>query len=191
MLSQVPLVDGDDAIVGGKTFPLNKLDKYGEQLDLRRKNSWVARLDEVSMPEILEVQLINQVVPTLFASQFKVLLEKSPLPDRYIVNVSSPEGQFSVRKEEGRHPHTCIAKAALDMLTFSIADDYAKSGIYVTSVDPGWVTQQFPLKGYHKYEFGIDINDAASRVCDPIFLGINEHMYLYGSFFKHYKKVRW
>ncbi|MBY9003920.1 MAG: hypothetical protein KGD73_08110, partial [Candidatus Lokiarchaeota archaeon] len=72
--------------------------------------------EDVSIPEILEVQLINQVVPTMFVSKLKKLLLKSPKMDKYIVNVSSAEGQFSLSKD-GRHPHTCIAKAALNMLT--------------------------------------------------------------------------
>ncbi|MBN1800997.1 MAG: SDR family oxidoreductase [Candidatus Lokiarchaeota archaeon] len=190
-LSQIPLSE-EDNYEYGETYPKGQYDQYGEQLDLRDFNSWVMRMDDVSVPEILEVQLINQVVPTMFVSKLKTMLKASPHQVKYIVNVSSPEGQFRFDKEN-RHPHTCMAKAALNMLTFSIAEDYAQDKIFVTCADPGWVTEQFPLKGRSKKnrKFAIDLEDAAARVCDPIFMGENEHKYWRGYFFRHYKKSDW
>lgn len=190
-LSQIPLIE-EDFIIKEDLLPKGELDQYNEQIDLRDYNTWVTHLEDVSIPEILEVQLINQVVPTMFVSKLKKLLLKSPKMDKYIVNVSSAEGQFSLSKD-GRHPHTCIAKAALNMLTFSIAEDYAFENIYVTSADPGWVTEQFPRKGTgrRKHYFALDLEDAATRVCDPIFMGVNENKYWRCCLFKHFKKARW
>ncbi len=190
-LSQIPLSE-EDVYEYGEIYPKGQYDQYGEQLDLRDFNSWVMRMDDVSVPEILEVQLINQVVPTMFVSKLKAMFKRSPNQVKYIVNVSSPEGQFRFDKEN-RHPHTCMAKAALNMLTFSIAEDYAQDKIFVTCTDPGWVTEQFPLKGRSKKnrKFAIDLEDAAARVCDPIFMGENEQKYWRGYFFRHYKKSDW
>lgn len=190
-LSQIPL-NKEDIIDYGEIFPKGEYDQYGEQIDLRDYNTWVTPMDEVSIPEILEVQLINQIVPTLFVSKLKPMLLRSPNQFKYIVNVSSIEGQFSFNKE-GRHPHTCIAKAALNMLTFSIAEDYAYDRIFVTSTDPGWVTEQFPLRGKNSKvrNFALDLEDAAARVCDPIFTGVNERKFWRRRFFKHYRATKW
>jgi NAD(P)-dependent dehydrogenase (short-subunit alcohol dehydrogenase family) len=191
-LSQIP-VSIEDETEYNKIFPRGEFDQYHEQLDLRDHNTWVTSMDQVSIPEILEVQLINQIVPTMFVSKLKPLLMRSPNRFKFIVNVSSPEGQFFFDKDEGRHPHTCIAKAALNMLTFSIANNYARNGIFVTSVDPGWITEQFPLGGHGAInrEFALDLEDAAARVCDPIFIGLNKNKFWRGKFFRHYKETKW
>ncbi len=192
-LSQIPLIDDDIIERSEGNFPLNQFDEYDEQLDLRTKNTWVSRLNEVSIPEILEVQVINSIVPTLIVSQFRELLTKSPFSERFIINVSSAEGQFSIPKLEGRHPHTCIAKASLNMITHSIAEDYFFDSIYVNSVDPGWISEQFPLrgKGMMKHKFVLDLEDAAARICDPIFIALNEGIYFRGMLLKHYRKDQW
>ena len=54
----------------------------------------------------------------------------------FVVNVSSMEGKF-YRKKMATHPHTNMAKAAMNMMTRTSAADYASSGIYMTAVDTG------------------------------------------------------
>ncbi len=187
-LSQIPLIEGDENY-DPSVFPPGQRDDAGEQLDLRTSNTWVQDLENVNLAEMLEVQIINQIVPTFFSSKLKPLFERSPAKDKYIINVSSQEGKFSLSKD-GRHPHTCIAKSALNMLTHSIAGIYAMSGIYVNSVDPGWISEQFPYS-QKKRRFVIDIHDSAARICDPIFQGINKEVFWRGLFFKNFNAARW
>lgn len=148
------------------------------------QNSWLLRIDEISMPEMVEVQLINAVAPSVLVSQLKTLLMRSPSPKRYIINVSAVEGQFSNEKN-GLHPHTSMAKAALNMLTYSVAGDYAKTGIYMNSVDPGWVSDQ--ISDLEQAELPLDVVDAAARICDPIFTKQS----IYGQFLKDYHPTTW
>ena len=79
------------------------------------------------------------------------------------------------------------------MLTFSIAESYAYDGIFVTSADPGWVTEQYPLIGRNAKtrKFPLDLDDAAARICDPIFTGINENKHWRRCIFKHYRSTKW
>ena len=56
------------------------------------------------------------------------------------------EGKFHRFKKSDRHPHTNMAKAALNMLTHTAASDLAKSGIYMNAVDTGWVTDEDPVE---------------------------------------------
>lgn len=55
---------------------------------------------------------------------------------RFVVNVSSMEGKF-YRRKLATHPHTNMAKAALNMMTRTSASDYQKDNIYMTAVDTG------------------------------------------------------
>ncbi len=172
-------------------FPPGEMDTHGEQIDNRPVNSWMLTLDQVSFSEILEVHLINAVAPAVLAGQLKALMLRSPHPNRYIINVSAAEGRFAAYKA-GEHPHTNMAKAALNMLTRTIASDYAATGIYVNSIDPGWVSDQTPHENDASRAavlqlLPIDMTDAAARLCDPIF----ENATLHGKMLKDYQEVNW
>nr|MBN1228378.1 SDR family oxidoreductase [Anaerolineae bacterium] len=188
-MSQIALVDGD-ATPDAEQFPPDQFDEDGQQLDRRTFNSWVMRIDDVSMPEILEVQLINVTAPTLLVSRLKGLMERSPFPARFIVNVSSVEGQFAQEKQS-IHVHTNMAKAALNMLTHSSAEQYAASGIYMNSVDPGWISHQAPGASIDDIPLPIDMLDGAARICDPIFNVLNGQSPTWGKFLKDYQVNDW
>lgn len=190
--SQIPLVEGDDDT---DSFPQGQYDADGQQVDNRVKNSWTLPLDDVSIPEMLEVQLVNVIAPEMLVSQFKALMSKSPFDDRYIVNVSAAEGRFGQGKTR-THIHTNMAKAALNMLTYSAAPYYAESGIYMTSVDPGWVSDQAPTtsdteRTERQQIIPLDYEDGASRVCDPILTGVIQGEFLQGVLLKNYAVVAW
>ena len=74
--------------------------------------------------------------------QLKDMMMRSGEPS-WIINVSSMEGRFSSFKERV-HPHTNMAKAALNMMTCTSSNDYAHSKIFMSSVDTGWVTEENP-----------------------------------------------
>ncbi|MEU4223841.1 SDR family NAD(P)-dependent oxidoreductase [Nonomuraea sp. NPDC026600] len=176
-------------------FPAGQTDETGQPLDLRDRNSWSLRLHEVDPAEWLEVQLVNSFAPFLLTSRLRGLLEDSPWPDRYVVQVSAMEGSFSREQKTVRHPHTNMAKAALNMLTRTAAADYAASGIYMNSVDTGWVTDERPHPGKTaQREAGfrppLDVIDGAARVYDPIVRGVAGNR-VSGLFLKDYRPVDW
>jgi len=187
----------DDHECGLDVFPGGKLDADLQQVDLRAMNSWRMTLADVPTPELLEVQLVNAIAPFVICSKLKPLLLKSPAADRYAVNVTAMEGIFSRGTKTDKHPHTNMAKAALNMMTFTSARDYAEDGIYMTAVDTGWVTDEDPAhisvrkQEEHLFQPPLDIVDGAARLVDPIFTGINTGEYLWGKFLKDYKPANW
>jgi NAD(P)-dependent dehydrogenase (short-subunit alcohol dehydrogenase family) len=107
------------------------------------------------------------------------------------------EGQFS-RHKTVFHPHTNMAKAALNMMTRTSGEDYAKDGIYMTSVDTGWVTDEKPTMARERdqQENGffppLDIVDGMARIYHPVAEGINkEEKPHYGVFLKDYAPCPW
>merc|ERR1712129_371631 len=140
--------------------------------------SWLLRLGEVSTPETVEVFCINALTPFILNGQLRPLLERSPHLDRYIVNVSAMEGKF-YRYKQPTHPHTNMAKAALNMMTRTSAEEYAATScIYMNSVDTGWINDENPLPtasriaAEHSFQTPIDEIDAAARILDPVLTGM-------------------
>jgi NAD(P)-dependent dehydrogenase (short-subunit alcohol dehydrogenase family) len=195
-LSQVALTEED--LAGGEAlFPTGLLDADLQQIDRREINSWRLALDQVATVELLEVQLVNSIAPFVLNARLRCLMAKEPTFDRHIVNVSAMEGQFYRRFKTDKHPHTNMAKAALNMMTRTSATDYAKDGIFMNSVDTGWVTDEDPEhiavrktaeNGFHP---PLDIVDGAARIVDPIFDGLNTGRHVYGQFLKDYRPAPW
>ena len=178
-----------------RLFPTGMIDETGQPLDLRQVNSWVLRDSEVSPQEWLQVQVVNAFAPFMLTSRLRPLLEKSAHGDRYVVQVSAMEGVYEQRGKTPRHPHTNMAKAALNMLTRTVADDYAAAGIFMSSVDTGWVTDEKPheAKTAHRsqgFRPPLDVVDGAARVYDPIVRGVTGDA-VYGVLLKDYRSVPW
>lgn len=178
-------------------LPAQKWEDNEELADSRTTNSWLLRLDEVSAPEMLEVQLVNSVAPFLLNSRLKSLLMRSPFERRFIVNVSAMEGQFS-RHKTVFHPHTNMAKAALNMMTRTSGADYARDKIYMNSVDTGWVTDENPtikrerIQEERGFFAPLDIVDGMARIYHPIAQGINNPEEPFaGRFLKDYAPCPW
>ena len=179
-------------------FPANEQDAYGQQVDRRPNNSWSLTLEEINAFEMLEVQLVNSIAPFLLCGQLKPLLLRSPQTRRFIINVSASEGQFEQPKKSARHPHTNMAKAALNMLTRTSAAEYAQCGIYMNSVDTGCVTDENPhsMKRRVRERDGfftpLDVIDGAARVYDPVARSVTEpEQPLWGHFLKDYAPYPW
>ncbi|NKY85183.1 SDR family NAD(P)-dependent oxidoreductase [Nocardia veterana] len=191
----------DLALVAGSATPERisggvAIDAGGLVPDLAHTNSWVQTVAEVDATELLEVQLCNSTAPFLLISRLRPALAASPARRKYVVNVSAMEGVFSRGYKGPGHPHTNMAKAALNMLTRTSAREMFESDrILMTAVDTGWITDERPHytkvrlaeEGFHA---PLDLVDGAARVYDPIVRG-EAGVDLFGCFLKDYEPSNW
>jgi NAD(P)-dependent dehydrogenase (short-subunit alcohol dehydrogenase family) len=195
-LSQIRMTY-DDRTCGREAFPEGRLDGDLQQVDLRAHNTWRMTLAEVPTAELLEVLLINAVAPFVLAARLKPLLLRAGAREAHVVNVSAMEGVFSRGTKTDKHPHTNMAKAALNMLTRTSAPDYARDGIHMNAVDTGWVTDEDPIaharrkQEEHDFQPPLDVVDGAARILDPLFVGLNTGVHASGQFFKDYRPAAW
>ena len=188
------------ALVAGSASPeriaaSTAIDAGGLVPDLLTINSWTQRVNEVDPLELLEVQLCNMTAPFILISRLRAAMAASPAHRKYVVNVSAMEGVFSRGYKGPGHPHTNMAKAALNMLTRTSATELLTDGILMTAVDTGWITDERPHytkvrladEGFHA---PLDLVDGAARVYHPIVAGESGED-LYGCFLKDYRKANW
>lgn len=195
-LSQIPY-SFDNCLVAQEVFPEGKLDADLQQVDLRKTNSWRLKLGEIETTEMVEVQLVNSIAPFVLCNRLSEIMKKEVTGQKHIINVSAMEGKFHSFFKESRHPHTNMAKAALNMLTHTSSGNLAKHGIYMNAVDTGWVTDEDPAElarkkeELHDFQPPLDIVDGAARVMDPLFDGINTGKHWCGKFLKDYRPIPW
>jgi NAD(P)-dependent dehydrogenase (short-subunit alcohol dehydrogenase family) len=188
-------------------FPKGVLDQDLQQVDLREHNSWRLPLHEVPTVELLEVLLVNATAPFVMTARLKPLMVRSATPPpqtatshdaaRHVVLVSAMEGQFYRTLKTDRHPHTNMAKAALNMLVRTSAPDLLKDRIYMNAVDTGWVTDEDPAHiaarkaEEHAFSPPLDIVDGAARIVAPIIEGFQTGDHRAGHFYKDYRPAPW
>ncbi|MFD4029352.1 SDR family NAD(P)-dependent oxidoreductase [Streptomyces sp. NPDC058637] len=189
------------ALVTGSASPARiaagtAIDAGGLVPDLHDTNSWIQTVEEVEPIELLEVQLCNSTAPFILISRLRPAMARTAAKRAYVVNVSAMEGVFGRGYKGAGHPHTNMAKAALNMLTRTSAQEmFEKDGILMTAVDTGWITDERPHpdkirlaeEGFHA---PLDLIDGAARVYDPIVRG-EEGEELYGCFLKDYAPAGW
>ncbi len=210
LLTQV--AHADDGLLPGarsavELFPQGVLDQDLQQVDLRTHNSWRLALHEVPTLELLEVLLVNATAPFVMTARLKPLMLRardappgtatSGDPAKHVVLVSAMEGQFYREHKTDRHPHTNMAKAALNMIVRTSAADCARDGIHLNAVDTGWVTDEDPAHlaerkvEEHAFSPPLDVVDGAARIVAPIFEGFRSGKHPAGTFFKDYRPAPW
>ena len=203
--SQLELLPGD-ASASERQFPAGALDVNGQQVDLREKTSWTTKLGEVETSELLEVLAVNAAAPFVLNGKLRGLMERTAASGgvdggscrAFVVNVSAMEGKF-YRYKTANHPHTNMAKAALNMMTATAAAEYAACGIYMNAVDTGWINDENPLETAariardHSFQTPIDEEDAAARCVAPVLEGVRDEDETppFGKFFKDYRESEW
>ncbi|MFS4096549.1 SDR family NAD(P)-dependent oxidoreductase [Streptomyces sp. AF1A] len=174
---------------------LREADEAGLLPDPSPENSWSARLGALDPAEVLETQLVNALAPALLCDRLLPLLLASRRPRRYVVNVTAVEGRFAVRNKTAGHPHTNMAKAALNMLTRTSAAELAVQGVHMCAVDTGWITDENPAPKKARmagagFRTPLDVVDGAARVYDPIVRGEAGDP-VSGVFLKDYREAQW
>lgn len=167
-------------------FPKGIVDEHGTQVDYRPHNTWTTPLEETPIQELLDVTMINYFGPFILMQK----LHRSFAANAYVINVTAVEGKFTCYKT-GYHAHTNAAKAALNMLTRTIGELWAKQHIFVACVDTGWVTNEYPISAEFdvesKFHPPLDEIDGAARILDPIFCDLKCR----GVFYKDYNITSW
>jgi NAD(P)-dependent dehydrogenase (short-subunit alcohol dehydrogenase family) len=204
ILSIIP-VDEEDHKYKNDTsmFPPGSVDVNNEQVDLRPRTTWTKKLDEISPIEMIEVQTVNSTAPFLFCGNLRSLMSREKEQPKWIINVSSMEGQFYKKFKTSCHPHTNMSKAALNMMTRTSGIDFVRDNIFMNAVDTGWVTDENPNSQQREQTAPLDEIDGAMRVLDPvswllkfflklkIFVGINTGVNKHSLFYKNYESVLW
>jgi NAD(P)-dependent dehydrogenase (short-subunit alcohol dehydrogenase family) len=192
-LTALALAPGSSSLA--KLADRTAIDAGGLVPDLHHENSWSAAVQDVDPLEMLEVQLCNTTAPFILVSRLRSSLAASTARRTYIVNVSAMEGVFARGYKGPGHPHTNMAKAAMNMLTRTSAKEMLTDGILMTSVDTGWITDERPHptkvrlaeEGFHA---PLDLVDGAARVYDPIVRG-EAGEDVTGVFLKDYSRADW
>ncbi len=121
------LVDGLDVLINNAgVFPRNE------------------RPETLDAQTMLETLHVNAVAPLIVARELLDLLRRGRRPR--VLNITSQLGSLT-RRASGRCYSYCSSKAALNMLTRSLAFDLQPDGIIAVVVHPGWV--QTDMGGAH------------------------------------------
>ncbi|MFF0746020.1 SDR family NAD(P)-dependent oxidoreductase [Streptomyces sp. NPDC004111] len=176
------------------------IDAGGLVPDVVDTNTWVQTIEQISPVELLETQLCNYTSPFILISRLRPAMAEAARKARsgraHIVNVSAMEGVFGRGYKGAGHPNTNAAKAAMNMVTRTSAQEmFQTDGILMTSVDTGWITDERPHfdklrladEGFHA---PLDLVDGAARVYDPVVRG-EAGEDLYGVFLKDYAPGNW
>ncbi len=172
------------------------INRFGQPVDHRDKNSWNSTLTDIELEELLEVNLINHISPYQLIGGLKPLMMQSDKKERFIINVTSSEGQFSYPFKTNYHPHTNMTKAALNMLTRTSAMEFIRDSIFMTAVDVGWVSTG-AVENKREKQFAdlkippLDPVDGAARIVHPVEEVINGDKSFFGVLLKNYTVVEW
>lgn len=172
-------------------FPEGQLDEDGQQVDLRKENSWTQEMGQVNPVELVECLFMNAAAPFILVQNLLPLLRVTR-GSKFVVNASAMEGKFN-RYKTHYHPHTNMAKAALNQWVRTSGSQLAKMNIYMTAVDTGWVTDERPFchRESAPYDIPLDSKDGAMRLLHPVIAGYSGGHLYHSIFLKDYKYTSW
>lgn len=115
----------------------------GQPVDIVINNAAVrgdsGGLGSLATGDFLEVMRINALAPLLLACALRPNLLAGRR--KVLVNISSRAGSLAegtIDDDDGDYAYRC-SKAALNMATVKLAQDFRRDGIAVISLHPGWV----------------------------------------------------
>ncbi len=186
-------ISSEAALLGDGVAPL---DRHAQPIDARAHNSWRAVVGEVSTHELVSVHAVTSLAPFVLLNALRPRMARGDGVDRFVVLVSAVEGQFERRNKTPRHPHTNMAKAALNMLARTSASDLALDRVWCCAVDTGWITDENPLPmsrsmASRGFAPPLDEDDGAARVLDPVFRVQHGEPPAHGVFLKDYEVAPW
>lgn len=197
--------------------------KTGEEAP--RPSSWAQSLSEIPYDDVISAHSVNTFTPLILIRELAPLMigrgyggtYEAPsydgTPIAHIVNVSSREGIFedyrNSRSKRGKHVHTNMSKAGLNMITETEAATlWKEKRIAMNTVDPGYMSAAPECEEDFGGERPLGWEDGAGRVLWPIHRmekayragrghgsskqpdrGWETEKY-WGRFFKHYGAVR-
>lgn len=167
------------------------------------KSSWVQDMGEIPYEDVGSALSVNTFVPFILCREllpFMGIVGSSPTetavkPQGYVINVSSREGIFedttSSAAKRGKHVHTNMSKAALNMLTETEAEPaWRTRRVAMNTVDPGYMSAAPEYEEAFGGTRPIGWEDGAGRVLWPIAVAEIEGQVIRGQFLKHYGAVQ-
>lgn len=180
------------------------------QNDPNLKSSWSQSLHEVPYEDVISAHSVNTFVPLILLRELLpcmgipktdlVSTERTSKPAAYVINVTSREGIFESSPQSsaknGKHVHTNLTKAALNMLTETeAAPAWRERRVAINSVDPGFmsaapeVEERWKQREGKEWQCPIGWEDGAGRVLWPIAVSESGDGAVWGRFLKHFGSV--
>lgn len=186
-----------------ETATANKVhtDDHAHEIELYSKSSWVQTLFEIPYEDVISAHSVNTFVPLILCRELLPHMgtprdptTSTTKPAAYIINVSSREGIFEDRTrascKAGKHVHTNMSKAALNMITETeAAAAWHSRRVAMNTVDPGYMSAAPEFEAAHGGLRPIGWEDGAGRVLWPVAVGEGEGRAVWGRFLKHYGAV--
>lgn len=182
----------------------------GDIIKRPEPSSWVQSLSDIPYEDVITAHSINTFVPLILIRELLPLMDhrKHGDPEQantgHVVNVSSREGLFEASPKHGakngKHVHTNMSKAGLNMITETEASTaWQRYRVCMNTVDPGYMSAAPEYENAYGGERPLSWEDGAGRVLWPIAMGEgskggerekNRMGPIWGRFLKHYGAVR-
>ena len=148
-------------------------------------SSWAQSLNEIPYDDVISAHSVNTFTPLILIRELGPLIggkagrgrtrhpSYAHTPIGHIINVSSREGIFEAhrdsRAKNGKHVHTNMSKAGLNMITETEAARFWKKQLVaMNTVDPGYMSAAPEYEDAFGGERPLGWEDGAARVLWPI-----------------------
>lgn len=173
-------------------------------------SSWLQSIQQIPYEDIISAHSVNTFVPLILIREFLPIMRSdiarstndaaSKKAASHIINVSSREGIFEATpksaSKHGKHVHTNLTKAALNMLTETeVGPAWRQGKIAMNTVDPGFMSAAAEVEEAWREKEGdgwtcpIGWEDGAGRLLWPIAMNEGGNGPIWGRFLKHFGAV--